>query len=147
MFNYEQYSQLFSNKTYYLWNQLWQIINYTKSYRQGIEIALILQNKFEEYRFNFSEKEQNNQIRMICTVYLNMLDKADLWEDYLNNWEIIKENSIKYKIGDEYINDSRSFHFSNGGEDFFLENTKRGFRLSFLYGLHHRKDLIKYKLE
>lgn len=147
IFGFEQYRALFANETYYYWNQLWQIVNYTKSYKQGVEIALTLLDRFELYKAKFTQDEQERQLILICYQFLKMLDKADRWEDFLKNWEIIKEKSIKLKLGSEYSNSSREFHFSRGGKEHFLRDTKNGFKLGFLYGMEKRRDLIKRKLE
>lgn len=137
---------LFSNETYYSWNQLWQIIEYTKSYSLGLEIIIILLKRFEEFRLKFNKREQNTQLISLYGKFLIMLDYLDMWEDYLKNWELIKQKSLELKIGNEYSEASREFHFKNGAQEFFLENTEIGFRLSFLYGTHSRKELIEKKI-
>ena len=147
IFSYNQYRQLFSSETFHYWNQLWQIVSYTKAYQQGIEICLTLLDKFEKYQANFSDKEQAHQLILIYTVFLNMLDKADMWEEYLHNWEKIKQKSIELKLGNEYTHSSRDFHYSRGGDEFFIEDTPIGFKLSFMYGTKSRKELIQRKLD
>lgn len=146
-FNLEHYRQLFANETYYYWNQLWQIINYTKAYRQGIEIALLLMDKFEKSHERFDKKSQERQLILIYTQFLKMLDKADLWEAYLTNWEIIKKKSSELNLGHEYSESSRENHFSSVAKEYFLIDTSNGFKLSFLYGQRKRKELIERKLK
>lgn len=147
IFGFEQYQALFANETYYYWNQLWQIVTYTKAYEQGVEIALTLLDRFELYKAKFTQAKQERQLSAIYYQFLKMLDKADQQEDYLKNWEIIKEKSIELKLGNEYSNSSRDLHFSRGGKEHFLGDTNIGFKLGFLYGTENRRDLIKRKLE
>ena len=54
---FDEYQQLFNPypETNY-WNQLWQIINHTKAYEQGIELSIILQQKFELYKDKFDSR-------------------------------------------------------------------------------------------
>ena len=143
----EQYRKLFARDTYYLWNQLWQLINYTKAYQLGLEISCLFLNKFTEYKADYREKEQEHQLIQIYSAFLTMLDKADMWEDYLKNWEIIKHKSIEMKLGIFYDISSYSYHVARGAQDYFIEYTANGFTLSFLYILHSRRDLIAKKLQ
>ena len=76
-----------------------------------------------------------------------MHDKADLWEEYIENWKIIKQKSIELKLGSVYSNEFRDFHFSRGCKEFVIEDTPSGFMLSFLYETVNRKALIERKLE
>lgn len=146
LLGFDQYRQLFANETYYYWNQLWQIVSYTKSYQQGIEIALTLLDKFEQYKDNFDNKEQERQLISIYSKFLRMLDKSDMWEEYLENWKIIKQKSIELKLGSEYSRSSQDFHFSRGGKEYYVGDTPSGYKLSFIYGTEKRKELIQRKL-
>jgi hypothetical protein len=143
----EQFRQLFAKETCCYWNHLWNIISYTKSYQQGIEIALTLLDKVERYKDSFNDKENECQLILIYSQFINMLDKADMWEDYLENWKIIKQKSIELKLGMEYSNSSRVFHLSRGGKDYFIGDTPSGFKLSFMYSQEERKKLIERKLD
>lgn len=143
--SFEQYNLFFARETYRYWGNLWNLINYTKSYYHGIEVALIFLEKFEQYRSKYNEKEQGIQLSLISSSFLGMLDKADLWEEYLKNWELIKQKSIEFNIGFEYQEYSRKFHFDRGAEEFFLGNTKIGFRLSFMYSGSYRKAVVERK--
>jgi hypothetical protein len=146
--DFEIYSSLFSNDTYYHWNHLWEMIRYTKSYDLGLEISIRLLNLFEMYRDRFTKEKQESQLFLICLQFLQMLDFLDRWEDYIKYWEIIKEKSMNEKIGcSEYSKDSKDFHFNNGGEKYFLYDTQNGFKLSFMYGMEGRRNIIQKKLE
>ena len=143
---FEKYNLFFAKETCRYWGNLWNLINYTKSYHHGIEIALIFLEKFEQYRSKYNEKEKGIQLSLISTRFLGMLDKADMWEEYLKNWELIKQKSIEFNIGFEYQESSRKSHFARGAEEYFLGNTKIGFRLSFMYSISYRKSIIERKL-
>jgi hypothetical protein len=147
IFNLKLYKALFSNETYYTWNQLLQLINAIKAFDLGIQISLTLLEKFETFRGNFNQSEQDKQLICIYSLLLNMLDKSDKWEEYLVNWYIIKQKSIELKLGYNYSNSSRDQHFARGAKEYFIEDNNIGFRLSFMYFTAKRKDLIIKKLE
>ena len=141
---FEQFNLFFSIETCHYWGNLWNIISYTKAYSFGIEIALTLLKAYEKYSEHYSENERRKILILIYYQFLNMLDKADMWEDFLINWDLIFNKSIENKLFNaKYIESSREFHYSRGAKEYLISDVEGGFILSFLYGLSHRKKLLK----
>lgn len=71
------------------WKALWQDIDGSQAYEDGLEVGLRLLQATQQHRARLNPRGyQANQILLYRSI-LSMLDKADRWDTYLAAWETI----------------------------------------------------------
>jgi len=74
---------------------------------------------------------------------LDMMDRLDQWEEYLQTWNSIRENTSFFIT---YSSDSRSYHGARF-EPFVLGTTSEFLKVHFLWAGSHRKEIIERKVK
>ncbi len=83
---FEQFKGLLS---YPIWNYFRQSISVARAYDQGYATGVHLLNLNEQYKDKLSQKEYSSNMKMLCRLCLEMLDKLDRWEEFLDTFEKI----------------------------------------------------------
>jgi hypothetical protein len=128
--------------SYPVWNYIRQAIVSTRAYEEGLNAGLLLLDLTEEYRQQLDAKEYEKNLIMLYYHILDMLDRADRWEEYLNVWEQIRENT---NFAMTYTLDSR-FRHGERIAPFILRTGPDFLYVHFLYIGSHRKEVITRKL-
>lgn len=141
------------------WGLICQLIDRLRLYDEGLAGAFRLENLLDYHSEIFSEKDRNDYFLRVQHLKLNMMDKLDLWEDYLEEW-----NKLRSLPGPEKAYDNRQSEpfdelitadFQNKPppghiepiEEFTTRVLGNVRYVHFLYGTHTRKELIQRKLE
>lgn len=134
------YRELLSYPT---WNYFRQAVINTRSYEAGLDAAFMLLRAGDEYKPTLSSKKHARNMQHIFQLILTCLDKLDHWEEYLQAWEQIRQNT------DYAMTYSRSARQTHGEriEPFVLGEDSHTLYIHFLYLESHRKALIERKLE
>ncbi len=128
--------------SYPVWNYIRQAVVSTRAYEEGLNVGLLLLYLTEEYHLQLNVKEyKKNSILLYCFI-LDMLDREDRWEEYLNAWEQIRENT---NFAITYTMDAR-FHHGERMTPFILRMGPDFLYIHFLYTLLYRKEVITRKL-
>ncbi len=138
------------------WKALWRDIDATQAYDDGLEVGLRLLQATEYHRAQLGERGyQAHQILCYRSI-LEMLDKADRWDEYLAVWEIIRRQTTHCVAGRGdtlTLHDAQYMSFvrrEDGG--FGVPALPSGMRppktiaVHFLYAQVHRKTMIERKL-
>ncbi|MCC5848187.1 MAG: hypothetical protein JJU29_08840 [Verrucomicrobia bacterium] len=80
---YKQFRELVSYPT---WNYLTQVIRTARAYDEGLSAGIHLLNMNEEYKENLTQEEYDNHLRLLYHLCLDMLDKLDRWQDFLDTF-------------------------------------------------------------
>ncbi len=84
--DWESYCVTMSGST---WKALWQDIDATQAYEDGLEAGFRLLQATQQHRVQLGGRGyQSNQVLLYRSI-LSMLDKADRWDAYLAAWETI----------------------------------------------------------
>jgi hypothetical protein len=78
---YEQFRELLSYPT---WNYFTQVIRTARAYDEGLCAGIHLLNLNVEYRDNLTQKEYDKHLRLLYHLCLDLLDKLDYWEEFLD---------------------------------------------------------------
>jgi len=105
--SYEHFREILS---FPLWNYFLRFIQITREYSKGLTIGIHLLNMNEEYKEKLSQKEYEDNIRLLYDLCLEMLNKLDRWDDFLSAFEQVwkdkrfvfrcHKNSLKEPFGD-----------------------------------------------
>ena len=142
-FRFEHYAQLLRDRT---WNQFLQFVDYTRSFDRGLEIGFLLLTAHEHFREELATERAERNAALIYSFILRMLDKLDLWEEFVTAYDYLLEHT-RLSFGGYYAEDSRPHHLGNGANPYILGDVPGGFRVHFLYGLGHRRSVIQRKIE
>jgi len=137
--SFEQYCELCS---YPAWNIVLQAFNSLRKYEKGIDFGFILLSYTESYKDILKQNHYYRNKRSAFCLILIMLDKADMWEEYLSAWTQIWENT---KIR-EYC----SAHCKNANgkcsSEYLICQDERSDYIHFLSGFEYRKRVIERKI-
>lgn len=127
---------------YPTWGFVVQAICRTRSYQAGLEGGLLLLRHLESDRDQLSKEEFERCWQTLASHHLNMLDKLDRWEEYLETWDNIRSNA---SMAVTYAKDARESH---GGriDPYVLHEDARTLYVHFLYLGSHRRAVIERKL-
>ena len=138
------------------WKALWQEIDGSQAYEDGLEVGFRLLEATQQYRTQLSPRGyQANQILLYRSI-LSMLDKADRWDTYLAAWETIwaQANQDLTVRGDaQAMSDPRHAPFMRQADD-GPDSTPSPYdtpppkvvAMHFLYTQLRRKALIERRL-
>lgn len=141
-----------------IWNYTMQVLDYTRSYEDGILFLSKLSAEVEKAKDSFSKKDYERHLNLIYYKYFDFLDKLDRWEEYLETWDQVLKN---VKIGYDrpkkniptagvYFNEThRKFveGFLKDMPKYIIGEDDKNIHLHFLMGLRHRRKIIERKLE
>lgn len=89
----DKYKKLFN---YPLWNYIANSIIYLKEFGVGLDGAEFLISLTDHYKNQLTKKEYKHNLYLIWYFYLKLLDKADLWQEYIDTFNKLK--SIPYVV-------------------------------------------------
>ena len=137
--NLEQYRAIMS---YPVWNFVHRAIVDTRSYEDGLSSGTIFIHLTEGFRARLDQKEYESNMIKLHSLILNMLDRLDRWEEYLEIYEYMRKHCLFCLT---YSKDSKQIH-GEVFEQFIISEGTRTSNVHFLWGVHHRRDLIEKKL-
>ena len=138
------------------WKALWQDIDGSQAYEDGLEVGLRLLQATQQHRARLSPRGyQANQILLYRSI-LSMLDKADRWDTYLAAWETIwaqADRDLTVRGDAQATGDPRHAPFMRRADD-GLDVTPppygtpppKAVAMHFLYTQLRRKALIERRL-
>ena len=138
------------------WKALWQDIDGSQAYEDGLEVGLRLLQATQQHRARLSPRGyQANQILLYRSI-LSMLDKADRWDTYLAAWETIwaqADRDLTVRGDAQATGDPRHAPFVRRADD-GLDVTPppygtpppKAVAMHFLYTQLRRKALIERRL-
>ena len=128
------------------WGIAVELIVRTRSYKLGLHVGIALfQAVVERDHARLATGERERRLRRLYGLVLMMLDYLDRWEDFAELFDrLLRETRIA--TGGDYAEHSLARHLANGAGPFLLGDAPGGFRLHFLYGLHHRRKVIERKI-
>lgn len=138
-FSVEKFRQILS---YPMWNIIVETIDCTRSYEAGLEKGIELLKYAEDFKKYLSKEEHQKHLQTLYLFILRNLDKLDKWEEYLDAWEKIRENT---NLSITYTKNSREKH-KGVIESFILSEDDKTLNVHFLYPIFHRKQIIERKL-
>lgn len=80
-----------------VWGFVVELLIRTRSYDAGLEGAERLSEILQKHKDDISQNEFDEFFKSIHTLKLNMLDKMDLWAEYVAHWESLRE-STSYEL-------------------------------------------------
>lgn len=97
----EQYKKVFS---YPLWNYTINTIKYLKEFWVGLKGAKLLIDSTHYYKTQLTEQEFKHNLYLAWYLYLDLLDKSDLWEKYIETFNKLKKDlSVVHPHGNNHI--------------------------------------------
>jgi len=97
----EKYKRLFK---YLLWNYVTNSFIYLKEFEVGLDGTEFLIFLTDYYKNQLSEKEYKNNLYLLWYFYLKLLDKADRWQEYINNFNKLRNiPHITHPHGNRHI--------------------------------------------
>ena len=127
---------------YPTWNFVQQAVASTRSYYEGLQAGMALAGFVEEHRDELSHLAFENAFRRLSLFILQMLDKSDQWEAYLETWESLRSST---EVALTYSPGALAYH----GErirPFVLGRSDGALLVHYLWPSLHRKELIERKL-
>ena len=122
-----------------------QAVNRTRNYDAGLDASMLLLRLSEDYKKELTAHEYEQNLLFLYKFFLEMLDRLDRWEEYLDCWKQIRNNTTI--VGTYHLDqESRRFH-GDAIKPFIVEDRGTVTKVHFLYGTHHRKEIIERKLE
>jgi hypothetical protein len=125
------------------WNFVQEAIVATRRYEEGLEAGKSLLRYVEGIREDLPQQEYSDYAQKLNSFILMMLDKADMWEEYLATWQSVRETTDFFRT---YSASSRTGHGSRF-EPFILGAEGESLRVHFLWLTLHRKEVIERKAE
>ena len=98
--------------------------------------------RLETAREHLSAEEFEHHWRSLAYHHLNMLDKLDRWEEYLETWDSIR-TSTRFAV--TYAMDARGVH-QGRIDPYILGEDAHTLRIHFLYSGSDRREVIERKL-
>jgi len=138
-FSLDKYRKIMS---YPIWNYVSQGIFTSRSYRDGLGGSRLLLRLTEYYKPKLKRKEYELNLRKLYSFVLNMLDRLDRWEEYLDLWEKLFR---EVPLADTYNKDVRNYH-GEEMQQFVLEEDEHILYVHFLWGTKNLRDVIRRKL-
>ncbi len=136
----EQYRTVMS---YPIWNFVQRAIIDTRSYEHGLNSCIVFLQFTEHFRTQLDKKEfESNSIKLYSLV-LGMLDRLDRWEEYLEFYDYFRK-SCDFCL--TYSKRSKETH-GKEIEPYIVSEDKNTIYVHFLWGSHHRRDLIARKAD
>jgi hypothetical protein len=125
--------------SYPTWNGFLKLVSYTRSYSDGLRIAALLLDYIEQHHALLTPKDVAAFEPLLYHFGLSMLDKLDEWDEYLQAWDWIRQNT---NYSSTYSKRSPPSRFGT----FLIGEDVRFFHVHFLYGVSHRRVHIENKL-
>lgn len=95
----------------------------------------------EENKERLARKEYEENLRTLCLNALDLLDRSDQWESYLELWRQIRENTaLTVSYSKQAIDRSEL-------ASFIIGETDTSWKVHFLFTTSRRKELIERKLK
>ena len=129
--------------SYPTWNFVQEAIVATRSYEEGLESGFALLSFLEAHRDELKEEVYAEYAMRLLWFVLDMMDRLDQWEEYLQTWNSIRENTGFFI---RYSSDSRAYHGARF-EPFVLGTIGDSIKVHFLWGRIHRKEIIDRKVK
>ena len=125
------------------WTLIRQAMVNTRSYEQGLAAGVQLLGHTEAYRDSLPVREIEQHVITLGGFMLEMLDRLDDWEAYLDVWHLLRTHTA---CGLTY---NRAAAVSHGRRmtPFILGHHPGYLRVHFLYLTLHRKAVIERKLD
>ena len=79
--------------SYPTWNYVQEAISATRSYEEGLEAGVCMFDLLEDHREELTQFAYNDHAKKILWFCLEMMDKLDQWEEYLETWHSLRENT------------------------------------------------------
>jgi hypothetical protein len=102
----------------------------------------LLLTHLESAQDQLSKEEFERCWQALASHHLNMLDKLDRWEEYLETWDNIRSNALMTLT---YAKDARESH-EGRIDPYVLHDDARILYVHFLYPSSHRRGVIERKL-
>ena len=129
--------------SYPTWNFVQEAIVATRSYEEGLESGLALLSFLEARRDELQEEVYAGYAKRLLFFIINMMDKLDRWEEYLQSWNSIRENSSFFLT---YASGARSSYGARF-EPFVLGTIGDSLKVHFLCVTLHRKEVLERKVK
>jgi len=81
-----------------LWSFIQQMITSTRSYHDGLEAGFFLLKYTEQHRKQLSKEGFEENVIQLTYFILKMLDKLDMWEEYLYTWDTFMQTRFRPSI-------------------------------------------------
>jgi len=128
---------------YPVWNMLQEFIRSTRSYREGLALSVGLITTAEQNSNCMSPTERELYHDRLWLFHLNMLDKLDMWPEYLNCFDKLRDDVShchKWKRTSGILIHPHILHYMCGEASDHVS-------VHFLIGVHERKEIIVRKLQ
>ncbi len=128
---------------YPVWNMVCEFIRSTRSYSEGLALSVALISTAERHSGRMTKSENDLYRDFLWKFHLDMLDKLDMWAEYLDCFSKLRDNTQychKWKRTSGIDSHPHISHYVCGeSPDYVL--------VHFLIGRHERKEIIQRKLE
>jgi hypothetical protein len=121
------------------WNYFLSTILSTRAYAAGLEACLRLLTFAAGHRDRLTDVEYERHLQHLYSAILDMLDRLDMWEEYLTVW-----NSLRVNTSLAFQQPRRPVSF--GMEPFTLRDEGKLIHVHFLWFTAHRKRVIERKV-
>ena len=124
------------------WTCLFQAVRDTRSYEAGLDAGLLLLRVAEQHHAHLSRREFAAHRKQLYWFILEMLDRLDRWDAYLETWARVRAYTA---YASPAWPDARQQY---GAEltPYILREDAGGLKLHFLWITRHRKAVIERKM-
>ena len=120
-----------------------QLLVTTRWYDKGVEVALALLAVTDRYDAVLPTSEAATARMRLSLLLLDMLDRLDAWEPYLEVWSQLRRHTA-YTVA--YHDGPHSAATRPRAQPYVVRRERDQIDLHFLWLSSHRKDLIERKL-
>ncbi len=128
---------------YPVWNMISEFIRSTRSYNEGLALSASLMATAERHSDQMSPNLKKLYQHKLWLFHLDMLDKLDLWPDYLTCFKKLRDDLQYCNKWKSTSGISSHPHFKH----YFCGETSDGILIHFLIGVHERKEIVERKLQ
>ena len=125
------------------WTALFQAVRDTRSYETGLDAGLLLLRVADHHHAQLSRREAMAHRQQLYWFVLDVLDRLDRWETYLETWEAIRARTA-YALAERPHARQR---YGDALTPYLLREDTRGLRVHFLWLTRFRKAVIERKVQ
>lgn len=138
--NIKKYRTILSYPT---WDLIQKAVISTRSYQESLDAGLLLLKYTELNKDRLTEHEFEENIKKLFYFILEMLDRLDQWEEYIETWESVRKNT---KLSLTYTKNSLQTHGIRM-KPFIMKEDEERLYVHFLWTTLYRKELICRKID
>ena len=80
------------------WRFVQEMIVATRRYEEGLEAGVVMFSFLEDHREKLPEQTYSDYAKKLLWFVLDMMDRSDQWEEYLQTWESIRKTTCFHLV-------------------------------------------------